>query len=73
LVNWIYEEFGISVSDQTVYRMLDKLGYAHVSARPQAYRQNEEAIVDLKKLRRARGGSPRQSRPDNAARGLVPG
>ena len=64
LVNWIYEEFGISVSDQTVYRMLDKLGYAHVSARPQAYRQNEEAIVDFKKTsaRAWRKSAPKSAR-----------
>ena len=34
LVQWIQEEFGISVSDDTVYRMLKSLGFSHVSARP---------------------------------------
>lgn len=49
LVQWIYEEFGISVSDSTVYRILDELGFSHVSARPKAYRQNEEALSAFKK------------------------
>ena len=29
-----YEEFGLSVSDDTIYRALKKLGFSHVSARP---------------------------------------
>jgi transposase len=49
LVQWIHEEFGISVSDDTVYRMLKSLGFAHVSARPKAYKQNEEALSAFKK------------------------
>ena len=49
LMQWIYEEFGISVSDSTVYRILDDLGFSHVSARPKAYKQNEEALAAFKK------------------------
>ena len=49
LQQWIQEEFAISVSDDTVYRMLKAMGYAHVSARPQAYRQDGEAITAFKK------------------------
>ncbi len=49
LVQWIYEEFGISVSDSTVYRILAELGFSHVSARPKAYKQNEEALLAFKK------------------------
>ena len=40
----VYEEFGISVSDNTVYRALKDLGFSHVSARPKAYKQNADAM-----------------------------
>jgi hypothetical protein len=45
----LYEEFGLSVSDDTVYRALKDLGFSHVSARPKAYRQAPEAIAAFKK------------------------
>jgi transposase len=43
LIMRLHEEFGISVSDDTVYRVLKDLGFSHVSARPKAYRQDPEA------------------------------
>lgn len=49
LQQWIQEEFGVSVSDDTVYRMLKAMGYAHISARPKAYKQDAEAIEAFKK------------------------
>jgi transposase len=49
LIQWIYEEFDISVSDSTVYRLLEELGFSHVSARPKAYKQNEEVLEAFKK------------------------
>ena len=49
LIAWIYDEFGISISDSTVYRILDDLGFSHVSARPKAYKQNEGALAAFKK------------------------
>jgi transposase len=64
LQQWIREEFAVSVSDDTVYRMLKALGYAHVSARPKAYNQNDAAIDAFKKtLARAWRKSARRSRP----------
>jgi transposase len=44
-----HQEFGISVSDDTVYRTLKDLGFSHVSARPRAYKQNAEAMEAFKK------------------------
>ena len=44
-----HEEFGIAVSDDTVYRALKELGFSHVSARPKAYKQNAEAMETFKK------------------------
>jgi transposase len=49
LIMRLYEEFGISVSDDTVYRALKELGFSHVSARPKAYKQDPEAIEAFKK------------------------
>jgi len=44
LIMRLYEEFGLSVSDDTIYRALKKLGFSHMSARPKAYKQNAEGI-----------------------------
>ena len=49
LIMRLHEEFGISVSDDTVYRALKDLGFSHVSARPRAYKQDPEAMVAFKK------------------------
>jgi hypothetical protein len=40
LILRFYEGFGLSVSDDTIYRALKNLGFSHVSARPKAYNQN---------------------------------
>lgn len=49
LITLLQEEFGISVSDDTIYRALRDLGFAHLSARPKAYRQDADAIEAFKK------------------------
>jgi transposase len=49
LIMRLYEEFGLSVSDDTIYRGLKKLGFSHVSARPKAYKQNAEVMEAFKK------------------------
>jgi transposase len=49
LIMRLHEEFGISVSDDTVYRALRDLGFSHVSARPRAYKQDGEVIEAFKK------------------------
>jgi transposase len=49
LIALLYEEFGVSVSDDTIYRALRALGFAHVSARPRAYRQDAEVMEAFKK------------------------
>ena len=49
LIMWLYEEFGLSVSDDTVYRALKDLGFSHVSARPKAYKQDTDAMEAFKK------------------------
>ena len=49
LIMRLHEEFGLSVSDDTIYRALKKLGFSHVSARPKAYKQDAEAMEAFKK------------------------
>jgi putative transposase len=49
LIMRLYEEFALSVSDDTIYRALKDLGFSHVSARPKAYKQDPDAIVAFKK------------------------
>jgi hypothetical protein len=73
LIMRLYEEFGISVSDDTVYRALKDFGFSHVSARPKAYKQDTDAMEAFKKTfppawqRSARSLRPA---PD---RGVMPG
>lgn len=49
LIMRLHEEFGLSVSDDTVYRALNDLGFSHVSARPKAYKQDADAMEAFKK------------------------
>lgn len=49
LVQWIFEDFGISLDETTVGRALKVLGFVKMSARPRHYAQNEWAIEDFKK------------------------
>src|ERR1700752_3467078 len=49
LIMQLHEEFGISVSDDTVYRDLKDLGFSAVSARSKAYRRDPEAMAAFKK------------------------
>jgi transposase len=49
LIMRLHEEFGLSVSDDTVYRALKELGLSHLSARPKAYKQDADAVEAFKK------------------------
>jgi transposase len=49
LIMRLYEEFGLSVSDDTVYRALKALGFSHISARPRAHKQDPDEIDAFKK------------------------
>jgi len=49
LIMRLHEEFGLSVSDDTIYRVLKELSFSHVSARPKAYKQDAEAMEAFKK------------------------
>jgi transposase len=49
LVQWLRDEFGVSVSRQTLGRELQALGFRKLSARPRHYAQDAEAIENFKK------------------------
>ena len=49
LMQWVWEEYGISLSEATMSRELNALGYRKLSARPRHHAQNEYAIEDFKK------------------------
>ena len=49
LAQWIWEEFGISLSEVTVSRELKALGFRKLSARPRHYAQNGAAMNAFKK------------------------
>lgn len=49
LVQWVWQELKISVSEQTLSRELRGLGYRKLSARPRHHAQNPDAIVEYKK------------------------
>lgn len=49
LMQWIYEEFQISIAKQTLSRELRAMGYRKLSARPKHHAQNEFALEDFKK------------------------
>ncbi len=49
LAQWAHEELGVSVSRQTLGRELRAMGFAKLSARPQHYAQDKEAIDAFKK------------------------
>lgn len=49
LAQWVWDEFAISVSKQTLSRELRALGYRKLSARPRHHAQDEDAIPTFKK------------------------
>ena len=49
LAQWAHEQLGVSVSRQTLGRELRAMGFRKLSARPQHYAQDEDAIEEFKK------------------------
>ena len=67
LAQWVYAEFRISISKQTLSRILRGLGYRKLSARPRHYAQDPAALAAFKKTspgawRRSRSAMRRASR-----------
>lgn len=49
LVQWLHDEFAVSLDETTVSRELRKLGYVKLTARPRHHAQNELAMEAFKK------------------------
>jgi transposase len=52
LAHWLFEEFRISISKQTLSRELRAMGYRKLSARPRHHAQNEHVADAFKKSSR---------------------
>ena len=67
LVQWLHEEFAVSLDETTVGRELKKLGYVKLTARPRHHAQNEYALEAFKKGASQpgwqRSGQPSRSTP----------
>jgi len=66
LCQWIFEEFRVVVAEPTLSRVLRKMGYRKLSARPRHHAQVEGAIEDFKKV------SPRAWKRSGAKRASIP-
>jgi transposase len=67
LAQWVYAEFRISISKQTLSRMRRTMGYRKLSARPRHHAQDPAALAAFKKTsprvwRRSRNMRPQASR-----------
>jgi hypothetical protein len=49
LVQWVQDEFAVSISPQTLGRELRAMGYRKLSARPRHHAQEAETIPAFKK------------------------
>lgn len=49
LARWVWDEFSIKISKQTLSRELRTMGYRKLSARPRHHTQNDDAIPTFKK------------------------
>lgn len=66
LAQWAHEELGVSVSRQTLGRELRAMGFRKLSARPQHYAQDADAVAEFKKTSATssrRSGSSMAGRP----------
>jgi transposase len=65
LALWIFEEFRISISKQTLSRELRNMGFRKLSARPRHQAKDEETVIAFKKT--SPPSSKRQSQKRRAA------
>ena len=63
LVQWVFDEFRISISEQTLSRELRALGYRKLSARPRHHAKSEAAVAAFKKSSRPVWRRSRARRP----------
>jgi transposase len=69
----IAERFGVDFHPRSVGKLLKKLGFSHISARPRHPMQDERIVEGFKKTSRARvTGSSGRRRRDDAGGNMVP-
>jgi hypothetical protein len=67
LIQWLWDEYRLPISKQTLSREVRALGYRKLSARPRHHAKSEAAVEDFKKVsprvwRRSRQARPMASR-----------
>ena len=72
LVQWVWDEFGLAISEQTLSREVRAMNYRKLSARPRHYAHNAQRAEAFKKLPGLRGSALGQARRQ-ADRDLVRG
>ena len=63
LIAWLWEEFRLSISKQTLSRELRALGYRKLSARPRHHAKSEAAVAAFKKSSPRSWTRSRRTRP----------
>ena len=63
LIQWIWEEFRISISKQTLSRELRTMGYRKLSARPRHHQKSEAAVAAFEKTSPPSWRRSRRTRP----------
>lgn len=49
LVQWVWEEFGVTMDESTMGRLLARLGFRHIFARPRHHAQDPRVLEAFKK------------------------
>ncbi len=52
LAGWLFDEYGVTLSESRLSRILNALGYRKLTARPKHHEQNEYALEEFKKTSR---------------------
>jgi transposase len=63
LIQWVWEEFRIPISKQTLSRELRAMGYRKLSARPRHHAKSEAAVAAFKKSSPRSWTGSRRTRP----------
>ena len=71
LIQWLREEFRLSISKQTLSRELRAMGYRKLSARPRHHAKSEAAVAAFEKLPRPPGRDRGRPGQRQAPRDLV--
>ena len=63
LIQWLWEEFRLAISKQTLSREVRAMGYRKLSARPRHHAKSEAAVAAFEKTSPAAWTRSRQTRP----------